>query len=103
MESSESHDLVIPDFVESSLESFDIDELLQTAIPPCGIESHVYALGNSLASSTSPEDAADSHHSTYDTARSSTLSGEQGLSCLEHMLLTPLVLDAFVLRYVVTH
>lgn len=77
MKSPEFHDLEIPDYIESSLQDFDIDELLQTDISPPGIESDPYALESTLASSTSPEDAAGSHDDTYDIARSNTLSGEQ--------------------------
>lgn len=84
--SPEFHDLEIPDYIESSLQDFDIDELLQTDISPPGIESDPYALESTLASSTSPEDAAGSHDGPYDIARSNTLSGEQIFSFKQCLL-----------------
>lgn len=77
IKSPEFHDLEVPDYIESSLRDFDIDELLHADISPSGIESDAYALESTLASSTSPEDAVGSHDGTYDIARSNTLSGEQ--------------------------
>lgn len=86
MKSPEFHDLEIPDYIESSLQEFDIDELLQTDLSPPGIESDPYALESTLASSTSPEDAAGSHDGTYDIARSNTLSGEHIFSFKQYPL-----------------
>ena len=77
LKSPEFHDLEIPDYIESDLQDFDIDGLLlQADLSPSGIESDAYALESTLASSTSPEDAAGSHDGSYDIARSNTLSGE---------------------------
>lgn len=73
--SPEFHDLHLPDYIESSLQDFDIDELLHADISPDGIESDAYALESTFASSTSPEDVAGSHEGAYSLARSNTLSG----------------------------
>lgn len=73
--SPEFHDLHLPDYIESSLQDFDIDELLQADISPSGIESDAYALESTFASSTSPEDVAGSHEGAYNPVRSNTLSG----------------------------
>jgi hypothetical protein len=80
LKSPEFHDLEIPDYIESDLQDFDIDELLQAELSPSGIESDAYTLERTLASSTSPEDAAGSHDGSYDIARSNALSGEQIVS-----------------------
>lgn len=73
--SPEFHDLELPDYIESTLPDFDIDELLHADISPPEIESDAYALESHFASSTSPEDEAGSHAGTYSLARSNTLSG----------------------------
>lgn len=75
--SPEFHDLELPDYIESSLPDFDIDELLQADISPPEIESDAYALESHFASSTSPEDGSGSHAGRYSLGRSNTLSGEQ--------------------------
>lgn len=75
--SPEFHDLDLPDYIESSLQDFDIDELLQADISPTEIESDAYALESTFASSTSPEDAVGSYESACNLARSNTLSGER--------------------------
>ncbi|KAG6357384.1 hypothetical protein INS49_013261 [Diaporthe citri] len=74
--SPEFHDLHLPDYIESSMQDFDIDELLQAGISPDGVESDAYALESTFASGTSPEDAAGSHEGAYGLARSNTLSDD---------------------------
>lgn len=75
--SSGFHDLDLPDYIESSLPDFDIEELLQADISPAEMESDSYALESNFASSTSPEDAASSHEGACSLAGSNTLSGQQ--------------------------
>ncbi|POS78598.1 hypothetical protein DHEL01_v203006 [Diaporthe helianthi] len=66
--------LEIPDYIELNLPDFDIDELLRTEVSTPGIECDAFVLESTLASSTSPEDIASSHDSTY--ARSNTQSDD---------------------------
>ena len=76
--SPEFHDLELPDYIESSLQDFDIDELLQADISPPEMDGEVYALESTFASSTSPEDESGSYDDgTYNMVRSNTLSGWQ--------------------------
>lgn len=89
--SPEFHDLELPDYIESSLQDFDIDELLHADISPTDMESDAYALESTFASSTSPEDAAGSHEGAYNLARSNTLSGKRNhLFFEQHRLSTPI-------------
>lgn len=76
MKSPVFNDLEIPDYMESSLPDFDIDELLQADLSPTGVECDTFALESTIASSTSPEDIAGSHDGVYDLARSNSLSGQ---------------------------
>ncbi|KAG8162777.1 hypothetical protein KVR01_007255 [Diaporthe batatas] len=70
LKSPEFDDLEIPDYIESGLPEFDIDELLQADLSHPGIQGDAFSLGSTLASSTSPEDITGSHNGTYDLARS---------------------------------
>lgn len=79
--SPEFHDLELPDYIESSMQDFDIDELLQADITPPEMEGDAYALESTFASSTSPEDESGSNEGTYNMIRGNTLSGEQTSLC----------------------
>lgn len=73
---TEFYELTVPDFVESSLQDFDMDELLEADLSFPEDEGEGLALDGPLASSTSPEDGVASRESTYDMARSNSSSGQ---------------------------
>lgn len=75
IKSPEFHDLDLPDYIESSLQDFDIEELLQTDLSPTEVESDAYALESTFTSSTSPEDVVGLQEGAYNLVRTNTLSG----------------------------
>lgn len=91
----------LPDYIESSLQDFDIEELLQTDLSPTEVESDSYALESTFTSSTSPEDAVGLHEGAYNLVRGNALSGEQ-VSHLRAALLDPLLCHAIVMLSQIT-
>lgn len=73
--SPDFHNLDLPDYIESSLQDFDIDELLQADISSTEVESDAYALESTFTSSTSPEDAVGLQEGAHNLVRGNTLSG----------------------------
>lgn len=81
IKSPEFHDLDLPDYIESSLQDFDIEELLQTDLSPTEVESDAYALESTFTSSTSPEDVVGLQEGAYNLVRTNTLSGQHVSLC----------------------